>query len=104
MRNRVIRRVGVLGAGTMGSRIAAHFANIGVPSVLLDVTAEAARKGLETATKQKPGAFFLDSSASLITTGSFDGDLAQLSGCDWIIEAVKEDLAIKRSLWERVAK
>ncbi len=60
---RTIQRVAVLGAGTMGSRIAAHFANAGIPSVLLDVTPELARKGVGNAAKQRPGAFFLDSSA-----------------------------------------
>ena len=56
-----IGRVAVLGAGTMGSRIAAHFANAGIPSDLLDVSTEAAEKGIQTAIKQRPGAFFLDS-------------------------------------------
>jgi 3-hydroxyacyl-CoA dehydrogenase len=97
-----IQRVAVLGAGTMGSRIAAHFANAGISSVLLDVTRQAAAKGVETAIKQRPGAFFVDSSASLITTGSFDDDLTKVAGCDWIIEAVTENLEIKRSLWKKV--
>ncbi len=99
---RTIRRVAVLGAGTMGSRIAAHFANAGISSVLLDVTAQAAAKGVETAIKQRPGAFFIDSSASLIATGSFDNDLPKVAECDWIIEAVTENLEIKRSLWKKV--
>src|SRR5580698_10459412 len=99
---RTIRRVAVLGAGTMGSRIAAHFANAGISSVLLDVTAQAAAKGVETAIKQRPGAFFIDSSASLISTGSFDSDLSKVAECDWIIEAVTENLEIKRSLWRKV--
>jgi 3-hydroxyacyl-CoA dehydrogenase len=86
----------------MGSRIAAHFANAGIPSVLLDVTPELARKGVETAAKQRPGAFFIDASASLITTGSFDHDLGKLADCDWIIEAITENLEIKRSLWKKV--
>jgi 3-hydroxyacyl-CoA dehydrogenase len=99
---RTLRRVAVLGAGTMGSRIAAHFANAGISSVLLDVTAQAAAKGVETAIKQRPGAFFIDSSASLISTGSFDNDLSKVAECDWIIEAVTENLEIKRSLWKKV--
>lgn len=99
---RTMERVAVLGAGTMGSRIAAHFANAGIPSILLDVTPELARKGVETAAKQRPGAFFLDSSAAMITTGSFDNDLAKVAGCDWIMEAVTENLEIKRSLWKKV--
>src|SRR5271163_77169 len=99
---RTIQRVAVLGAGTMGSRIAAHFANAGIPSVLLDVSADLARKGVENAAKQRPGGFFLDSAASLITTGSFDADLAKVSDCDWIMEAVTENLEIKRALWKKV--
>jgi len=99
---RTIRRVAVLGAGTMGSRIAAHFANAGISSVLLDVTAQAAAKGVETAIKQRPGAFFIDSSASMISTGSFDNELPRVAECDWIIEAVTENLEIKRSLWKKV--
>jgi 3-hydroxyacyl-CoA dehydrogenase len=98
---RTIRRVAVLGAGTMGSRIAAHFANAGISSVLLDVSADLAKKGVETAIKQRPGAFFVDSSAALISTGSFD-DLSKVAECDWIIEAVTENLEIKRSLWQKV--
>src|SRR5579872_895755 len=99
-----IQRVAVLGAGTMGSRIAAHFANAGISSVLLDLTKEVAQKGVETAIKQRPGAFFVDASAALITTGSFDNDLAKVADCDWIIEAVTENLEIKRSLWGKVEK
>jgi 3-hydroxyacyl-CoA dehydrogenase len=99
-----IQRAAVLGAGTMGSRIAAHFANAGVPSLLLDVTAEAARKGLDAALKNKPGAFFSDAGAAMVATGSFDSDLAGIASCDWVVEAVTENLAIKRALWSRVAE
>src|SRR5215469_13959274 len=99
---RTIQRVAVLGAGTMGSRIAAHFANASIPSVLLDVSNELAKKCVENAAKQRPGGFFLDSSAALIATGNFDNDLAKIAECDWIIEAVVENLEIKRSLWKRV--
>ncbi len=105
-----IRRVAVLGAGTMGSRIAAHFTNAGAPSLLLDVVTPgqpdrnaAARKGIEAALKQRPGGFFVDSLTSLVTTGNFEDDLAGVRDCDWIIEAVTENLEIKRSLWSRVA-
>src|SRR5579885_1700048 len=101
---RTIHRVAVLGAGTMGSRIAAHFANAGVPSVLLDVTADLAKKGIENAAKMRPGGFFVDSLASFITPGSFDQDLGKVADCDWIMEAVTENLEIKRSLWGKVEK
>jgi len=105
-----LRRVAVLGAGTMGSRIAAHFANAGFPVDLLDVVLPdqrnrnaAALAGIENAAKQRPGAFFTDRAMGLIAPGNFDDDLERLSGCDWIIEAVAENLEIKRSLWYRVA-
>src|SRR5581483_7907228 len=101
---RTIHRVAVLGAGTMGSRIAAHFANAGIPSVLLDISTEFARKGAENAAKQRPGGFFIDSAASMIATGNFDQDLPKIADCDWIIEAVTENLDIKRSLFGKVEK
>jgi 3-hydroxyacyl-CoA dehydrogenase len=86
----------------MGSRIAAHFANAQIPSLLLDVSSEAAAKGLETALKGRPATFFIPESTSLIATGSFDNDLPKIAGCDWIIEAVTENLAIKRALYDKV--
>ncbi|MCC6341800.1 MAG: enoyl-CoA hydratase/isomerase family protein [Bryobacterales bacterium] len=104
------RRVAVLGAGTMGSRIAAHFANAGIPALLLDIVLPdlpdrnaAAKRGLDAARKLKPGAFFTDSAASLVTPGNFEDHLDQLRDCDWIIEAVVEDLELKRQLWRKVA-
>jgi 3-hydroxyacyl-CoA dehydrogenase len=101
---KTIRRVAVLGAGTMGSRIAAQFANAGIPAVLLDISLTAAQNGLKTAQKSKPAAFFKESLASLISPGSFDEDLGRVKECDWVIEAVTEDLAIKRALWARVER
>jgi 3-hydroxyacyl-CoA dehydrogenase len=86
----------------MGAQIAAHFANAGVPALLLDVTREAARAGFERARALKPDPFFSAAAYSLIRTGSFDADLASLASCDWIIEAVVEQLDIKQSLLERV--
>jgi len=99
---KIIRRVGVLGAGTMGARIAAHFANAGIPSLLLDVDAKLAQKGIENALKQRPAGFFTDSGASLVEAGGFDSDLARLADCDWVIEAVVESLDVKRAVWSRV--
>ena len=101
MRN--IRQVAVLGAGTMGARIAAHFANAGVSVLLLDLTVDAARKGLETATKAKPVGFYLPEYAARVTVGSFSDDLGKVAGCDWILEAVTERLDVKRELWGKVA-
>jgi len=97
----VIRSVAVLGAGTMGAQIAAHFANAGVPALLLDVTSDAARDGLKRARSLKPDPFFTPDSWKLIATGSFD-ELARVRDSDWIIEAVVEQLDIKRGLLEKV--
>ncbi len=94
-----IHKVAVLGAGTMGARIAAHLANAGIPSLLLDMVppgADAASRnklaaaGLEGARKSKPAAFFEPSLASLVTPGNFEDDLQRLAEVDWIIEAVVE--------------
>jgi 3-hydroxyacyl-CoA dehydrogenase len=110
-----IHKVAVLGAGTMGARIAAHFANAGVPSLLLDIVppnlpADAggaarnkiAAAGLEGARKSKPAAFFDASLARLVTVGNFEDDLKRLADVDWIIEAVVENLEIKRTLLRKV--
>src|SRR5580765_3718287 len=97
----VIRSVAVLGAGTMGAQIAAHFANAGVPALLLDISADAARDGLKRARSLKPDPFFTPDTWKLISTGGFD-ELARIKSSDWIIEAVVEQLDIKRSLLEKV--
>ena len=106
---RTIQKVAVLGAGTMGARIAAHFANAGIPSVLLDIVLPnqpnrnaAALKGIENAAKQRPGGFFVPEAASLITPGNFEDDLAKVADSDWIIEAVAENLSIKRDLFQKI--
>jgi 3-hydroxyacyl-CoA dehydrogenase len=118
-----IEKTAVLGAGTMGARIAAHLANAGIPCFLLDIApkelnAEEKRKGLtlenpavrnrivlaglEAAKKSRPAAFFTPESARLVTPGNFEDHLAWCGEVDWIIEAVAEDLEIKRSLFSRV--
>ena len=104
----LIRKAAVLGAGTMGSRIAAHLANAGLPVVLLDIPmANEPRSGiamqaLEALKKSKPAAFYEPSLAARITVGNFDDHLELLKDCDWIIEAVTENLAIKQSLLSKV--
>jgi 3-hydroxyacyl-CoA dehydrogenase len=116
MKRRIEKAV-VLGAGTMGSRIAAHFANAGLPCLLLDIvppglpaTASPAernkivRAGLEAAKKSKPAAFFTASFAERISIGNFEDDLPRCAEADWIIEAVAENLEIKRKLLARVAQ
>ena len=106
-----INKVAILGAGNMGARIAAHFANAGVPSYLLDIVPpdadgaarnKIAAAGLEAAKKSKPAAFFEPSLARLITIGNFEDDLKRIGEVDWIIEAVVENLEIKRSLLKKV--
>ena len=96
------RSVAVLGAGTMGAQIAAHFANAGVPSLLLDLTPDMVRQGLERARALRPNPFFTPDRASLITIGDFDQDLTRVAGADWIIEAVVERTDAKRELLARV--
>jgi 3-hydroxyacyl-CoA dehydrogenase len=118
-----IEKAAVLGAGTMGAQIAAHLANARIPTLLLDIvpreltteeqarglTLESkevrdriARSGLEAARKARPAAFFTPDLAALVSVGNFDDDMAQLKDCDLIIEAVVENLEIKRQLYERV--
>lgn len=99
-----MRSVAVLGAGTMGAQIAAHFANAGVPVLLLDLTEALAREGLERARKLKPDPFFTPEAASLIATGGFDTHLERLTSCEWILEAIVERLDVKQSLFERVER
>jgi 3-hydroxyacyl-CoA dehydrogenase len=98
----MIRSVAVLGAGVMGAQIAAHVANAGVPAVLLDVTSEAAAEGLKRARALKPDPFFAPDTWKLVTTGSFDQGLTHLADADWIIEAIVEQLDVKRALLARV--
>jgi 3-hydroxyacyl-CoA dehydrogenase len=98
-----IRRVGVIGAGVMGSGIAAHLANASVEALLLDIVpsglSEGERKdprarnrfsesGLQNAIKAKPAAFFHASRAALVTTGNLEDDFEKLAGCDLVIEAI----------------
>ncbi|MFZ0420245.1 MAG: 3-hydroxyacyl-CoA dehydrogenase NAD-binding domain-containing protein [Candidatus Sulfotelmatobacter sp.] len=110
-----INKVAILGAGTMGARIAAHFANAGVPSFLLDIVPgdvasgagatarnKIAAAGLEGAKKSKPAAFMDSSLARFVTVGNFEDDLKKLAEVDWIIEAVVENLEIKRALLRKV--
>lgn len=110
-----IEKVAVLGAGTMGSRIAAHLANAGVRSYLLDIVPpgsapgassaernKIADSGLESARKSKPAAFMEAGLSRLVTPGNFEDHLTLLGECDWIIEAVVENLDLKRALLRKV--
>jgi 3-hydroxyacyl-CoA dehydrogenase len=114
---RRIEKAAVLGAGTMGSRIAAHFANAGLPCILLDIVPpglpsgapgaernKIVRAGLDAAKKSKPAAFFTAALAERVVIGNFEDDLARCAEVDWIIEVVAENLEIKRKLLARVAQ
>ena len=103
----MIQQAAVLGAGTMGVRIAAHLANAGIPVVLLDLAGDPAKGGvagaaLEALSRAKPAAFYDPANIKLIQPGTFDHDLARLSKCDWVIEAVTENLAIKQELLAKI--
>ena len=105
-----IQRVAILGAGTMGARIAAHIANAGFPVLLLDLVSEGApdrdalaARSLENLKKAKPPAFVDPAVVRHISVGNFEDDLEKLQACDWILEAVAENLDIKRALLNQVA-
>ncbi|QNH61866.1 3-hydroxyacyl-CoA dehydrogenase/enoyl-CoA hydratase family protein [Hymenobacter sediminicola] len=121
--NRTIKKVAVLGSGVMGSRIACHFANIGVQVLLLDIApkellpAEEAKglkldnpavknrivnSSLQAAVAANPSPLYRKQDVSRIKTGNFDDNLKDIAGCDWTIEVVVERLDIKKSLFERV--
>src|SRR5438093_1419799 len=100
----MIRNVAVLGAGTMGAQIAAHAANAGLLVLLLDVTAEQARAGLKGLEKSSPPALFVPEKIRQIDIGTFQEDLPRLRQVDWTIEAVVENLDIKKQLLEKIDK
>ncbi len=120
-----IERAAVLGAGTMGAQIAAHLANAGIPTLLLDIaprglTPEETAKGLtlespqvrnriaaagyEGLKKAKPAAYFVPSNAALVSFGNFTDDMAKLKDCDFVLEAIVENLEIKRKVFAEVEK
>lgn len=123
--NRNIKKVAVLGSGVMGSRIACHFANIGVEVLLLDIApkellpSEEAKgmtlenpavrnrivnASLDTAIKSNPAPLFSKSFAKRISTGNFEDDMSKIAEVDWIIEVVVERLDIKKSVFEQVER
>lgn len=120
-----VKKAAVLGAGTMGAQIAAHLANAGIPTLLLDVlprelteeeklagfTIESpevrnriVRAGLNAALKSRPAAFFVRAKSALVRTGNFTDDLCLIEDCDLVIEAVVENLEIKQALYTQVEK
>lgn len=112
--NRHIRKVAVIGSGVMGSRIACHFAGIGVQVLLLDIPAPGSEgassrernrivnDALQATLKSKPSAVYTKATAQLIETGNIEDDLQKISTCDWIIEVVVEKLEIKQQIFEKV--
>src|SRR6478672_2785712 len=117
MAKRIIKKVAVLGSGVMGSRIACHFAGIGLQVLLLDIVPKEAKESdnkalrnkivndsLQSAIKSNPSPVFTKDVVKRISTGNFDDDLKQLSNYDWVIEVVVERLDIKQSLYEQVEK
>jgi 3-hydroxyacyl-CoA dehydrogenase len=113
---RIIKKVAILGSGVMGSRIACHFANIGVQVLLLDIVPKDAPVGdkkarnktvndaLDFALKSNPSPIYLKSFARHITTGNFIDDMPKITDCDWVIEVVVERLDIKQQVFETVEK
>ncbi|MBZ0325310.1 MAG: 3-hydroxyacyl-CoA dehydrogenase family protein, partial [Alphaproteobacteria bacterium] len=104
-----IRKVAVLGAGTMGAGIAAQVANGGVPVLLLDIVPDGAndrsvlaKKAIANLAKAKPAAFMHQRAARLITPGNLEDDLGKLAEVDWIVEAVLEDRAVKEAVYEKI--
>ncbi len=102
----MIQHAAVLGAGTMGVRIAAHLANAGIPVVLLDLAGDTgkgiASAALDALSRAKPAAFYDPANVRLIQPGTFEHDLGLLSKCDWVLEAVTENLAIKQELLAKI--
>src|ERR1700754_1974153 len=123
--NRIIKKVAVLGSGVMGSRIACHFAGVGIQTLLLDMApteltaAEAAKKltlehpavknrivnnALAAAVKSNPSPVYTKEVAEMIRTGYFMDNMKDIAGCDWIIEVVVERLDVKQQVFTEVEK
>ena len=115
MEKRIIKKVAVLGSGVMGSRIACHFAGIGLQVLLLDIVPKEAveskkpsernkivNDALTAAIKSNPSPVYHKNVIKKITTGNFDDDMKKISDCDWVIEVVVERLDIKKHVYEKV--
>ena len=115
MAKRIIKKLAVLGSGVMGSRIACHFAGIGVQVLLLDIVPNEARENnnkaarnklvndaLQAAIKSSPSPIYTSDVVKRISTGNFEDNLADIASCDWVIEVVVERLDIKQSLYEKL--
>src|SRR5215212_370568 len=115
MAKRSIKRVAVLGSGVMGSRIALHFAGIGVQVLLLDMVPKEAvdskeksarnklvNDALQAAIKSNPSPAYNKDVVKKVTTGNFDDDMKQIANCDWVLEVVVERLDIKQKIFTQV--
>src|SRR3954449_13576821 len=115
MHKRIIKKVTVLGSGVMGSRIACHFAGIGLQVLLLDIVPTEAKDSenktarnkivndsLQAAIKSNPSPVFTKDVVKRISTGNFDDDMKDIAGCEWVLEVVVERLDIKRAVYEKV--
>lgn len=121
---RRIHKAAVLGAGVMGSQIAAHLANVGIPSTLFDIVPgtltqqeeqrgltlaspavrnRLAQQGIQAAVQARPAPFYTTDAAGLVTAANLEDDLPRLQEVDWVVEAVTERLDIKQQLYERIA-
>src|SRR5712692_4762239 len=104
-----IRKVAVLGSGVMGGGIAAHVANAGLEVVLLDIVPKGASNrnqiaeaAIQRLLKQNPAAFMHPRNARLVTPGNLEDHLPLLAECDWIVEVVLEDPAVKQAAYEKI--
>ena len=97
-----IKKVAVLGAGVMGSQIAAHLANAGIPSMLFDLNQPLAEAGIQNALKLKPAPFYNPKDARLITPMNYEQHLEQLKEADWVVEAIAERLDWKQDLFRKI--
>ena len=108
-----VSKAAVLGSGVMGSAIAAHFANAGIPALVLDIVppdlpeggdrSAIARGSVKALRKVKPAPFFTAGRAAMVEVGNLEDDLEKLREVDWIVEAVREDMSIKKKVFEAVA-
>ena len=113
--NRTIKKIAVLGSGVMGSRIACHFAGVGLQVLLLDMVPKEAAESVKPAERNKlvndaltaaiksnPSPVYTKDVVKKITTGNFDDNMKDIAGCDWIIEVVVERLDIKKLIYDKV--
>ena len=97
-----IKKVAVLGAGTMGAQIAGHFSNAGISSLLFDIEIDLAKKGIETLTSLKPAPLYSPKNIDLIEACTYDTDLKKVNDADLVIEAVAENIEIKHSVYKNI--